>query len=43
MSATEKPLHSEGILTKFIDHSLTRINSTLSCVSGNVVRGSDEL
>lgn len=27
-----EPLHSKGILTKSIDHSLTRINSTLSCV-----------
>lgn len=31
-----EPLHSEGILTKSIDHSLTRINSTLSCVSGGM-------
>lgn len=36
MSKVEEPLHSEGILMKSIDHSLTRINSTLSCVIGRM-------
>lgn len=36
MRRAEEPLHSEGFLTKSIDHSLTRINSTLSCVSGRM-------